>query len=99
MMFNSDAATTAKSQKFTKRQLRAFGIVMQGGQISKVNDTHFTVKSQSSNHAYKVVFEARKWSCNCPDFGRALKPCKHIYALQYYLNLPKIAQANGYAKA
>lgn len=99
MMRHSEPTITGKSQKFTKRQMRAFGIVIQGGQIHKIDNGHYKVQSQTSDRTYNVVFEASKWSCNCPDFGKSLKPCKHLFAVQYYLKLPHIMQANGYGRS
>lgn len=85
--------------KFSRRQLRALAILAQGGQLAKVSDTQFKVKSQTSNKIYSVVWVAGRWSCSCPDFTKRLKDCKHVYAVQYYASNVNQVRANGYRAA
>ena len=82
-------------QKLSRRELRGLGIVVRGGQVTKINDTIFKVRSQSSNSIYTVVGIGEKWSCNCPDYSRKLKPCKHIHAISFIHGLSTIVDANS----
>ncbi|MGI0012406.1 MAG: SWIM zinc finger family protein [Nitrososphaera sp.] len=86
---------------FTKRQLRGLGILARGGQIWMNRDEDgFCVKSQTADGTYNVdrltLGYKDRWSCNCPDFVKTGRSCKHVYAVQYWLRLPDISQANGY---
>jgi hypothetical protein len=69
--------------------------VASGGQINKVNDTLFKVKSQSSNKTYNVVWVAKRWTCSCADFTKRLRDCKHVYAIHYLSDIERISRANG----
>ncbi len=80
------------------RMLRGLEIVAKGGQISRVNNMNnklFLVKSQSTDIRYKVEWVANKWSCNCPDYTKNAKPCKHVYAVIFLSKLPQIILANA----
>lgn len=80
--------------RFTLRELRGLGIVAMGGQIERFNDRIFLVKSQNSDGFYRVEWGRDKWVCNCPDYTKRKKPCKHIYAVNFLLNLPSILLSN-----
>ena len=57
----------------------------------------YYVRSQSSDHAFKVQKNSdNKWSCDCPDFVKNSNACKHVFAVQYWRRLPRIAGRNGY---
>ena len=81
----------------SRRDLRGLRILTKGGQIHKLSDGIFSVNSESSSIQYKVVWVANKYTCNCADFVSRLKKCKHICAVEYFLLLPSIMSANGYA--
>ncbi|MDW8024237.1 MAG: IS6 family transposase [Nitrososphaerota archaeon] len=84
--------------KLNLRELRGLGIVALGGQIKKLNDTTFLVKSQSNNGAsYTVEWKEDKWICNCQDYAKRGKHCKHIYAVNFLLDLPRIVLSNSEA--
>ena len=86
------------SHSFSKRQLRGLGIVARGGQVSAAEQKDaYNVCSQSSDQSYKVQKNRDdKWACDCPDFLKSTKTCKHVFAVQYWLRLPSIASRNGY---
>jgi transposase-like protein len=65
-----------------------------GGQIERFNDRLFLVKSQNSDAFYRVEWKKDKWVCNCQDYTKRKKPCKHIYAVNFLLNLPNILLLN-----
>jgi hypothetical protein len=64
---------------------RAKIILSREGAINWINKGLFTVHSQSGVGRYKVFWNGNKWICNCPDFTKRNKDCKHILAVQYYL--------------
>ncbi|MGI0012407.1 MAG: IS6 family transposase [Nitrososphaera sp.] len=82
-----------------RAELRGAAIVIKGGQITRLNDKHFLVKSQSAALAdrhvsYGVKWKKTKWTCQCPDFSTTMKPCEHIHAVNILLKLPQIVMAN-----
>ena len=80
--------------KLSLRELRGLGIVATGGQIQRISDTKFIVKSQNDNKDYQVEWINNKWVCNCQDYIKRQKPCKHIFAVNFLLNLPTILLLN-----
>jgi transposase-like protein len=83
---------------FNRRELRGLAIVATGGQIQRVNDNFFLVKSQSiPEFSYEVAWVNGKWTCDCSDYTKRNKPCKHIYAVNFLLNLPLIVLSNSEA--
>lgn len=80
--------------KLSLRELRGLGIVAAGGQIQRVSDEVFIVKSQGGDRSYEVRWAVNSWVCNCPDYLRRSKPCKHIYAVNFLLNLPTMLLMN-----
>lgn len=83
--------------RYNLRELRGLGIVAQGGQIRRISPEQFQVKSQSSNEFHQVVWqsEGHKWLCECADFEKTTKKCKHIFAVSFLQNLPQIVIANA----
>lgn len=56
------------------------------GQIQKYRDTRWLVDSQSSNDRYCVdLAKIDEPNCSCPDFAVRHLPCKHIYAVAYFV--------------
>lgn len=51
-----------------RRELRALGIVVKGGQVQRVDDTLFLVKSQSGPKQHNVKWSDGNWKCGCEDF-------------------------------
>ena len=86
---------TATPKKFNRRQLRGFSIVAVGGQIQRLNDKLFRVKSQGKdNVSYRVEWVNDRWKCECPDYVKRNSPCKHIFAVNFLLDLPALILAN-----
>jgi transposase-like protein/DNA-directed RNA polymerase subunit M/transcription elongation factor TFIIS len=82
--------------RLSRRELRGMGIVIQGGQIKRLNDRLFSVKSQGTDGAsYKVQWTKSKWKCECPDYLERKMPCKHVFAVNFLLNLPTILISNA----
>lgn len=52
-------------------------------QILRLNDHHYTVKSQTTNRKYDVIGTESGWICGCPDHVFRHKECKHILGVQF----------------
>src|SRR5208283_930653 len=76
-------------QLTTTREERGKKIVEKSGQIQKVKDNQYKVKSQSGNGSYEIKITGTGAECSCPDFQNYHKPCKHILGLRYYLEIQK----------
>ena len=64
---------------------RARIILAKEGSIRWIDKGLFSVQSQSGVGRYRVEWAGDKWICNCPDFTKKNRDCKHIIAVQYYL--------------
>lgn len=84
----------ARKAEFSRRELRGLGIVAIGGQIERLSDTLFLVRSQSVDAFHRIEWASGKWSCDCQDYAKRRKPCKHIYAVNFLLVLPQIVLSN-----
>jgi transposase-like protein len=82
--------------RFSRRQLRGLAIIAMGGQVRRITDKLFEVRSQSRDVCYKVKWGRKSWSCQCEDF-KAGRKCKHIWAVLYVKNLPNLVLANSQA--
>ena len=71
-----------------KREAREKAIA-ENGNVKKVNDHSFKVKSQSGNGVYEVKSTPTGMTCTCPDFVYRGGKCKHIQATRYYLEIEK----------
>jgi transposase len=63
--------------------------IAENGNVKKVNDHSFKVKSQSGNGIYEVKATPNGMTCTCPDFVYRGGKCKHIQATRYYLEIEK----------
>ncbi len=82
--------------RFSQRELRGLGVVAIGGQIQRVSSKLFLVKSQTSiDSSYRVGWTTGKWKCDCPDYVKRVKPCKHIHAVNFLLDLPSMILSNS----
>lgn len=77
----------ALNQQVDPRTVRGLSISAKGNQIKRLNPTTYRVKSQNGNGSYLVVKEGQGWKCECPDFAYRSAICKHIYAVEFSLNL------------
>lgn len=74
-----------------KREIRAIQLLAKGNNVQPVDQSKFLVRSQSSpNKWYEVKWQRKQWICNCIDFAKRNKKCKHIYAVNYYLMLREL---------
>jgi len=63
--------------------------IAKNGNVKKVNDHSFKVKSQAGKGAYEVKATPNGMTCTCPDFVYRGGKCKHITATRYYLEIEK----------
>src|SRR5574344_1889491 len=78
------------------RQLRGLEILSEPDMIRAVGNHEWAVKSQNGNGEY-TVSRARgghrgykfEWACTCPDYKYRKTACKHIFAVQFSLELKK----------
>jgi len=77
------------------RQLRGMEIVAWGGQVKRIADSKYLVRSQRMDAWYGVKLRNGRWLCECADYIKRRKTCKHAYAVIFLLRLPKILDANS----
>jgi transposase len=73
----------------TTREERGKAIVEKAGQVEKIDDNSFTVKSQTGHGVYEVKATPEGMTCTCPDFIKRGVPCKHILATRFYLEIQR----------
>jgi transposase len=60
--------------------------IAETGQIKKNGETRWLVPSQSTSARYFVDLDnVDEPVCSCPDFEERRMPCKHIYAVAYFV--------------
>ena len=70
------------------RQDRGRRIYEYGGQITRIDDIEYEVKSQTwPDRAYAVFRTERGWICSCPDHLEAGHTCKHIHAVDLSIRM------------
>ena len=63
--------------------------IADNGNVKKVTNHSFKVKSQSGKGIYEVKATPKGMTCTCPDFVYRGGKCKHIQATRYYLEIEK----------
>ena len=70
------------------RQDRGRRIFEHGGQVRRIDDIEYEVKSQTwPDRAYAVFYTERGWICSCPDHMEAGHQCKHIHAVDMSIRM------------
>ena len=70
------------------RQDRGRRIFEYGGQIRRIDDIEYEVRSQTwPDRAYAVFHTERGWICSCPDHLEAGHHCKHMYAVEISIRM------------
>ena len=59
-------------------------IAQTSGAITMIDDSHYSVRSISSNNTYTVIETQSGWTCSCPDYACHNAKCKHVYAVEFY---------------
>jgi len=78
----------------TTREERGREIAEKEGQIKRVSDTLYKVKSQSGSGYYSVKNTEIGWKCTCPDHTNRGEKCKHIWAVEFSAAIRKEVKAN-----
>jgi putative transposase len=71
------------NQLATTRQERGEAIAKLDGQIKRIDENTYKVKSQSGNGVYEVLNTSIGWLCQCPDHIYRGVTCKHIHAVLF----------------
>jgi len=71
----------------TTRAERGQAIAQQSGQVSRIDDMLYIVRSQSRNGEYTVNKVNGEWTCACPDNTYRHTTCKHIHAVNFSLSI------------
>ena len=77
-------------QLTTTREERGQAIAKLSNQIQRVDESFYTVKSQSGNGEYAVTKVDNEWVCECPDNKYRHAECKHIRAIEFSSKLRAI---------
>ncbi len=75
------------TQLTTTREERGQTIAQHNGQVKRIDENFYTVKSQSRNGEYAVTKIDHEWICECPDNKYRHVECKHIYATKFSQSL------------
>jgi len=75
------------AQLTTTREERGQTIAQHSGQVNRIDDYLYTVKSQSGNGDYAVTKVDDEWVCQCPDNTYRHVECKHIHAVKFSLTI------------
>ena len=74
---------TNNTQVIGTREDRGKAIAEKDGQIKRIDDYNYKVKSQSKNISYNVILTTIGWKCTCPDHETRGVKCKHIFAVEF----------------
>ena len=69
------------------REDRGKAIAEKEGQIKRIDDYTYKVKSQTKDVFYNIVSTNIGWKCTCPDHTSRGVKCKHIFAVEVSFNL------------
>jgi transposase-like protein len=83
------ADETNNLQTIGTREDRGKAIAEKAGQIIRINDNSYKVKSQSSDTLYDVTSTEIGWKCSCPDHVSRGVQCKHIFGVIFSFGLRK----------
>jgi putative transposase len=57
--------------------------------VRRLNDSNYQVKSSTRDEIYKIIITSIGWVCSCADHMFRGVKCKHIYAVEFSLELRK----------
>lgn len=75
------------TQPTTTREERGQQVAEIKGQIQRIDEYLYIVKSQSNRGEYTVNKVDDEWLCECPDNQYRHIPCKHIHAVNFSMTL------------
>jgi transposase-like protein len=64
------------------------------GQVSRVDENFYSVKSQSGNGEYAVYQVDGEWHCECPDHTYRHVKCKHIFSVELSIKMKEQVKQN-----
>lgn len=76
-----------KTEMENRRKIRAYCIIAKGETPKMVDKETFFIPSQSNEETKYKVTHHNIWECDCPDFQKRHVKCKHIQAVEIWLNL------------
>jgi transposase-like protein len=76
-------------QTIGTREDRGKAIAEKEGQMIRINDNSYKVKSQSSDILYDVISTEIGWKCSCPDHTSRGVQCKHIFSVIFSFGIRK----------
>lgn len=79
---SNDGSRQARLGWFSGLELAGLAILARGGQLKR-SALGFLVRSQSKDKWYQVVWDGRRWSCQCPFSAKTRRTCKHIFAVLF----------------
>jgi transposase-like protein len=65
------------------REQHGITIAQHNGQVKRIDENFYTVKSQNGNGEYAVTKVDHEWICECPDNKYRTIKCKHIFAVEF----------------
>lgn len=74
------------TDKDTARMLRGRTMIESGIIPVQIGENQWRIKSQTTDQEYTVTGYDDQWCCDCPDKTFKRSPCKHIYAIRYWLD-------------
>ena len=70
------------------RQDRGRRIIENGGQVRRIDEYRYEVKSQTwGDRVYEVIHTEHGWLCSCPDSIEAGHHCKHAHAVEMSIRM------------
>lgn len=69
------------------REQRGIQIANEGNQVKRIDESVYTVKSQSHEGEYCITKTNGEWKCECPDNKYRHVKCKHIFAVEFSQSL------------
>ncbi|MGQ0605949.1 MAG: hypothetical protein ACT4OD_03210 [Candidatus Nitrosotenuis sp.] len=72
-----------------ERQNKGQEIANKPNQVTRIDDSHYKVKSQTVDTEYDIVATEKGWICSCPDHTFRHLCCKHIHAVEVSIELRK----------
>jgi putative transposase len=82
------------STTLTHREERGYTIAQAQNQIQRIDETFYTVHSQSGNGEYAVSMVDGEWVCECPDNKFRDVKCKHIFAVEFSRKIKEKVKKN-----
>jgi transposase-like protein/predicted SprT family Zn-dependent metalloprotease len=69
------------------REQRGKEIAHKESQVTRIEETLYTVRSQTGNGEYAVSQVDHEWVCECPDNKFRSVKCKHVFAVEFSIAL------------